>query len=182
MKGLFRLLVCTGALAAAPFAAAQQQQPANSFLQEAARDNMAEVKMADVAQERASSDEVKYYAKQLKASHEVAKERLEEIADNQDVDLPDEPNDQQQQKQDKLSKLEGQQFDRQYLQTMIEGHKKTIQEFEQQAKTGPDQQVRQYAKNNLPALRAHLEMAQQLQQDMQHGAAGAQGAGGAQKE
>lgn len=165
MKGIVHLLFGAGALALAPFALAQQQQQQSSFLERAAQDNMAEMELAEMAQERAASDGVKYYAKQLQASHEVANERLQNIAEQQNVELPDEPNEQQKQTQEKLSELEGEQFDRQYLQAMIEDHKKTIELFKQQAQSAQDPEVQNYAKQTLPALQAHLEMAQQIQQE-----------------
>lgn len=172
MKGIARVLVCAGALLLAPFAWAQQQQQQSSFLERAAQDNVAEMELAEMAQERAASEDVKYYAKLLQSSHEVANERLRNIAEQQNVELPDEPNEQQKQTAEKLSNLEGEQFDRQYLQAMIEDHKKAIELFKQQAQSGQSPEVQQYAKQTLPALQAHLEMAQQIEQQVGSGRMG----------
>jgi putative membrane protein len=166
LKGIVRVLFCAGALALAPFAWAQQQQLQSSFLERAAQDNIAEMELAEIAEERAASEDVKYYAKMLKGAHEVANERLQDIAEQQNVELPDEPNEQQKKTAEKLSSLEGEQFDRQYLQTMIEEHKKAIELFEQQAQSGETPEVQKYAKQTLPGLQAHLEMAQQIEQQI----------------
>lgn len=167
MKGLMRTLLGVVALAVAPFVLAQQEPQVSSFLEVAAQDNIAEVEMAEMAQERAASDDVKYYAKQIQQSHELAQERLEAIAEKKNVELPDEPGKMHKQEAQQLSQFEGEQFDRQYVQTMVQGHKKAIEKFEQQAQSAQDPEVKQYAKQTLPTLRAHLEMGQQLQQQMQ---------------
>lgn len=166
MKGLTPLSLLAGMLAAVPFAWSQEQD-VSSFLQQAAEGNVAETELAEVAQERAASEDVKMLSRRIQSDHELANERLESIAEEKDADLPDEPSEQHQQLNERLSELEGEKFDRQYLQTMIEEHKKTIQQFEQQAKTAQDPQVRQYAEQTLPALRSHLEEAQLIQKQAQ---------------
>lgn len=165
MKPLVRIVLVAAALAAAPCAWSQERH-VSSFLEQAAQDNIGEVEMAEMAQERAANDDVKYYARQIQQDHELAQERLEDIAEQENVELPDEPGKMHQQETQQLSQFEGEQFDRQYVQTMVQGHKKTIEEFEQQAQSAQDPLVQQYARQALPTLRAHLELGQQLQQQL----------------
>lgn len=166
MKGLNVPVLFGTALAFAPLAWAQEEG-VSSFLQQATEVNMAEMELAEVAEERAGSDEVKEYAEHLAQDHEKSNEKLESIAEQKDVELPDEPGAMHQQQKERLSKLEGQAFDRAYLDSMVREHQKTIQRFEQQAKTAQDPQVKQYAAETLPTLREHLKQAQQLQEQTQ---------------
>ena len=45
-------------------------------------------------------------------------------------------------KVDRLSKLEGAPFDREYMKTMVEDHQKALKEFEANAKTRQDEELR----------------------------------------
>lgn len=166
MKGLVRLSLLASGLAFAPWAWSQDQG-ASSFLKQAAETNVAEVELAEVAQERAARKEVKEYAQHLERDHEKANEELEQIADKKNVELPDEPDPTHKRQKEQLSKLEGPEFDQAYLKTMVEGHQKAIKNFEQAAKTAQDPEVKQYAQQNLPTLREHLKQAQQLQKQTQ---------------
>jgi len=162
MKGLARLSLLAGILALAPYAWSQDEG-ASSFLKQAAEGNLAEVELAEVAQERAARPEVKEYAQNLEREHEKTNEKLKSIAEQKDVELPDEPGQTHEQLKEQLSDLQGQAFDQAYLKTMVQEHQKTIQSFEQQAKTAQDPEIKQFAEQTLPTLRAHLKQAEQLQ-------------------
>lgn len=162
----FFVSLLAGVLLSAPLAWAEQQQ-ASAFLKHAAETNVAEMALAELAQENASNKDVRNYAYHIQQDHELANETLQPIAEKHNVELPEEPNKMHKQQQERLSNLEGKAFDREYLKTMIEGHKKAIQKFEQQAQTAQDRQVKQYAELRVPQLRAHLEQAQILQKYVQ---------------
>lgn len=61
-----------------------------------------------------------------------------------------------------LAQLSGPEFDRQYLNAMLQDHQKDIAEYERFAAQTANQQLRQYATNQLPILRTHLQMVQSL--------------------
>lgn len=163
MKGLTRLslpaFVAAFALAPAAWAA---DEGVSSFLKEAAQGGIAEVELAEVAQERATRKEVKELAKKIEDHHKKANDQLKSIAKKKDVDLPDDPAEQHKQTKERLEKLEGPQFDQAYLKTMVQEHQKDIKKFEQQAKA-KDPDVQQFASQTLPTLREHLKQAQTLQ-------------------
>jgi putative membrane protein len=46
----------------------------------------------------------------------------------------------------------------------IRDHEKDIKKFQKEADTGSDPQVKQFAQQQLPVLKKHLQMAQQAQQ------------------
>jgi len=58
----------------------------------------------------------------------------------------------------------GKEFDRDYIEQMVQGHKKDIELFETAADdTKLDADLRAYTKRTLPTLRDHLNQAQTIQ-------------------
>jgi putative membrane protein len=61
-----------------------------------------------------------------------------------------------------LAGKSGNDFDREFARLAVADHEKDIAEFEKQAKSGSDSEVRAWANKTLPTLRAHLKQAQSL--------------------
>jgi len=90
---------------------------------------------------------------------------------------------QHQQLRDRLSKLSGNEFDRAYMTAMVQEHQKDIREFEREAGSqgggnsstssrekpapvGTENDPKALARDLLPTLRMHLQMAQSVQQQL----------------
>jgi putative membrane protein len=131
------------------------------FMTEAAQGGVAEVQLAQLAQQKASSDEVKQLAKTIEEDHQKANDQLKQIAANRNVDLPAEPGPKHKQLMTKLERLEGAAFDKAYTDAMVKEHKADVKKFQKQAQNGVDTDVREFAENTLPALQKHLDQAQQ---------------------
>jgi putative membrane protein len=67
---------------------------------------------------------------------------------------------------DRLSKLKGDDFDREYLSWMVESHEKMINFFDSEAKDGKLDALRDFAKNHSADLKKHLEEAKKLRDDL----------------
>jgi len=133
------------------------------FLSKASEGGLMEVQMAQAAQQKASSQAVKDYAKQLEQDHTAANKQLSDIATQRNVSLPTTPMaSDHQQAMDKLNKLSGAEFDKQYIKMMIKDHRKDIKEFESEANNGMDSSLKNFASSALPTLRNHLQMAEQI--------------------
>jgi putative membrane protein len=63
---------------------------------------------------------------------------------------------------DRLSKLSGAEFDREYIKMDLKDHKKTIELFEKQARSGRDAELKAFAEKTLPTLREHHQMARDI--------------------
>jgi len=145
--------------------AAQQklQGDDRQFMMKAAQGGMLEVETSKLAMERASSQQVKDYAKMLHDDHTAANKKLMELAQQKGVDLPKELDAKHKQELARLQKLQGEEFDRAYLEHMgMKDHRKDIQDFEKQARSAKDAQVKSFAEQTLPTLRKHLTQGQQL--------------------
>lgn len=61
-----------------------------------------------------------------------------------------------------LERLKGAEFDRAYMQHMVQAHREAVQLFDRGSRDATDPQVKAFASSTLPTLRGHLESAQSL--------------------
>ena len=132
-----------------------------AFLKKASQGGMMEVKLAQLAQQKAASEEVKEYAKKLEADHSKANEELKKIATERGVDLPSDLGPHQAHIA-KFEKLSGEAFDRAYAKAQVQHHRKDISEFQKQTDRSLDSMVKQFASSQVPVLQEHLKQAEQL--------------------
>jgi putative membrane protein len=136
--------------------------PDARFVREAAEGGLMEVELGRIAQEKASSQEVKDFGKRMVDDHSKANDQLKDIAAKQNIDLPTEVNSKQRQVIDRLSNLSGEQFDKAYMQHMVKDHRKDVSEFQKEAKNGKDADIKSFASNTLPTLQEHLDLAKKI--------------------
>jgi putative membrane protein len=132
------------------------------FVQEAASDGLMEVKLGQMAQQKASSNAVKQFGERMVQDHTLANNELMGLASQKGITPPTNLMPQHQEMVDKLSMLSGEQFDSEYMTAMIQDHTKGVQDFERQAQTGVDPDIRGFATKTLAVLREHLKMAQDI--------------------
>lgn len=132
------------------------------FLIKVANANKAEIEISKLADKRAESTQVRDYANMLVKDHKDALEQLSKLLETRKLAIVAGLNKEQQEEVSRLRKLEGNSFDRAFLQCMIKDHTNAIATFEAQAKNGREEDVRNYAKESLPTLRKHLSKAKDL--------------------
>jgi putative membrane protein len=118
--------------------------------------------MAKLAAERASASEVKAFASHMVTDHSKAGEELKKVATAKGAQLNEQPSAKDQRELDKLSKLQGADFDREYVKVQLAAHKDAVSLFKKEASAGRDSDLKQFASSTLPTLREHLQMVQQL--------------------
>lgn len=136
------------------------------FMVKAAQDGAAELVMGRMAQAKGSQAPVREYGQRMVKDHSAAGAELKSIAAAQGVQLLDEPSKKAEAMARDLGKLDGQVFDRKYMEHMVDDHKKAIALFEKEAQSGKDAQAKAFAQKTLPTLREHLAMAEQTQQSL----------------
>ena len=94
-----------------------------TFIEKAAEGGMMEVQLAQLAEKQAASDEVKQYAQKLEQDHSAANKQLMDIAQRRGVNVPSTLKPEDQQMIDKMSKMNGTEFDREYIKHMVKDHK-----------------------------------------------------------
>jgi putative membrane protein len=136
-----------------------------AFVQKAAKGNEAEIEMAKMAEDKAQNREIKDYASMLERDHSDALENLRDLAQKANVTLDTAPPAEKASMSNKLNAASGTQFDREYINTMVEEHRKNIAEFErmQGSATG---ELKAFIDNTLPTMREHLAKAEQLMKEV----------------
>jgi len=132
------------------------------FMRHAAAANLAEIQAGRIALDKASSAQVKQLAQRIIDDHTKANDELTSIAQRKQVTLPSAPMPMQKQEADHLKTLSGASFDRAYAQAMVKDHRKAIKMFGMESQNGTDADLKQFASATLPALKEHMQMAEQI--------------------
>jgi len=150
--------------AASPYAspAAALTAPEKEFMTNAARGGMMEVQLGNLAEQKASSNDVKQFGERMSTDHSQLGQKLQQLASNLNFTLPQELNPEQQNVVSRLEKLAGKAFDREYMREMVSDHVKDISEFERAASQVTNADIKQFASEALPTMRDHLKMAREI--------------------
>ena len=171
MKGKVYIIsrFCIVALMVAAFSfaglALAQESPASkssslsakdkTFMHKAAKGGMMEVAMGRLAEQNGQSDDVKSFGKRMVTDHSKANDELKSIAAQKGVKLPSkEPT-------EKWSS------DKAYINMMVKDHEKDLAEFQEEASTGTDPDVKKFAEDTAKVVQEHLELAKQTQSKLQ---------------
>ena len=119
-----------------------------------------EVHMGQMAEKQGQSADVKKIGTRMVADHTKVNNELMTLAQAKGVKLDT---------RHKMDKMDGANFDQMYLDQMVKDHDKDIAEFENEAKSGMDPEVKSFASKNLPTLKKHLEMVKAAQGKMKKG-------------
>ena len=143
--------------------------PADSkeFATRAAAGNLFEIRLSELAQQKAQSQEIKQLAQQLKQDHQQAQDKLKEAAQQANVQIPEELPKAKQIKLDAFGQLEGKAFDNAYAMCQVESHLHSLAMYQNESQNGSDQQIKQYATQTLPKLRQHAGHIGRVAQAMQ---------------
>jgi putative membrane protein len=135
------------------------------FIDRAYSINEGEIELGKLAQQKGTTPQVREYGQRMVADHRVALDQLRDVAEKDNLKLPNQLQAAEVDLYKSLAKLDGKQFDDAYIDHMVVGHKSAIQLFEEEADRGKNPDVRAYADKELPMLRAHEEISRRdLQQ------------------
>jgi putative membrane protein len=127
------------------------------FAVDAANGGMAEVALGKLAEGKAVNAKVKEFAAMMVADHTKANDELMALAQFKNITLPQAVSSDKQATMDNLTKKAGSDFDKAYVDQMIDDHKTTISLFEDASKNVKDVDLKAFADKTLPTLRTHLE-------------------------
>jgi putative membrane protein len=147
------VIVCT----IAAFAA--NSNPDMSFAQKAAQGGMAEVKLGQMAASKGQNPKVKEFGQKMVDDHSKANNELSSIAQRKNLTLPADVSAKDKATMDRLSGLSGDAFDKAYMSDMVKDHQTDIAEFQREANSGKDDDLKAFASKTLPTLQEHLKLA-----------------------
>jgi putative membrane protein len=184
MAGVFAMTIAVTALQAQAPQGTRTAGAADSqtFVNEMAVAGMAEVELGTLATQRAQNADVKAFGQMMIKDHTQANSELTQIAKQMKVTVPTQLDMKHRDLRDRLSKLNGAEFDREYMTAMVTGHEEVLAKLK--AKAGPaptststarpaesvattgsqDAALTQWASKALPTVEQHLERAKALQQ------------------
>jgi putative membrane protein len=132
------------------------------FVKQEAATGMAAVKLAGLGAQKAVRADVKAFAEMIVTDHTKANEELTKLAATKGVELSAVIDPKHAETFQKLEKTESADFDKEFLNVAVSGHKKCVSNFEDAAKDSKDADVKMWAEKTLPTLKAHLAQAQEL--------------------
>ncbi|MGF6308865.1 putative membrane protein [Bradyrhizobium sp. i1.8.4] len=133
------------------------------FVKEVAISDMFEIESNKLAEQKGNAQE-KTFAQQMVTDHTKTSNDLKGLVTSGRVkaELPTVIDSSHQSKLDKLRGASGKDFSSDFDSYQVSAHKDAVSLFERYAKGGDNADLKDWAGKTLPALRHHLEMAQEL--------------------
>jgi putative membrane protein len=146
---------------ARPTGTSGESRDAQQFVNDLGSGNMTEIDLGRLAQQKAASPEVKAFGEMLVRDHTKALDALKQAATQQNLQVPAMVNEKHRELRDRLSILTGSEFDRAYIDAMVDAHEATVKKLEDRKDAGADA-LSQFASTILPTVQQHLEQAKQI--------------------
>jgi putative membrane protein len=165
-----RILTAACCIALATLPALAQKKTTESkpmtdqqFVDFAAQTDMMEANLGQLAQNSASSQQVKDFANTLVTDHTADYQQLSTAAKQANLNVPNAIDDEHNKMIAPFQKLKGAAFDRKYGQEMVAGHTKAIEIYQKEATSAQNDAIKSYASNALPVLQKHLTDAKDVE-------------------
>ena len=129
----------------------------NDFVLAAAQGGMTEVKLGELAAQKAVRDDVKAFGQMMVKDHSAINADLKALASQKGVTLPDSLDTKHQGMVDKLAALNGSAFDEAYISAMVKGHKMDAKAFKAESVATTDADIKSFVDKSLPVVEMHLE-------------------------
>jgi putative membrane protein len=134
------------------------------FLVEAAEINLKEIQLGQLAQSKSKTADVIALGKMMEDEHTQAFNDLKTLADKKQITIPQSLTEKGMDAHKKLSEKSGHDFDKEYCDMMVKGHKDAIDKFEKAAKDCEDADIKSMAASMLPSLHTHLDHSQKCEE------------------
>lgn len=136
------------------------------FAVKAADSGLAEVNASEVAQQKAQDQRVKDFAAMMVQDHTKTNEELKSLAAGKNITLPTAPGEAHLKSIADLNSYSGADFDKEYMDLMVNDHQKAVDLFEDAAENAEDAELKAFAAKTLPALKKHLEQAKAIEESL----------------
>jgi putative membrane protein len=145
----------------------QDRPDEENFIVKAASGGMMEVELGKLAQEKGQSERVKEFGSRMERDHSKANDELKNIAQQNNIQLPDSMLEKHREHVDELKELSGEEFDKAYMELMVEDHEEDVELFEDAAENYEIQEVRTWAEKTLSVLRDHNRLAEEIHESIE---------------
>jgi putative membrane protein len=141
------------------------------FAKKAAQENIAEVKLVRLAEQKGTTAAVRDFGRRMVQDHSKNDAELKELASREKLPLPTQIKKSDESTYEHLSTLSGKAFDRAYSRAMVQDHMKDLAEFQEESKNAENQALKDYAVQTVPVLQSHLDQARRMEEAVQSEAA-----------
>lgn len=131
----------------------------STFVMKAAMGGMLEVEAGKIAQQNAQHERVKTYGAMMVKDHSGANQELISIASGRGMTIPTALPADMKKMTDAMRTMRGRAFDAHYMGMMVKDHQQTVAEFQRQASSGGDPELKAWAGKTLPVLQMHRDSA-----------------------
>jgi putative membrane protein len=132
------------------------------FIRHAGSSNLMEIRLGQVAQSRASNSTVRQFGQRMVDDHTRMQNQLTALVSSTGVPFTAAMDSRHQRQVSRIEQLSGAEFDRAYMQAMIQGHQEDVNQFQTQSQSARSTQIRNLASSSLPVLQQHLSLAVQV--------------------
>jgi putative membrane protein len=156
------------ALAAVPLAPIHAQGQISQLSQDSklifqmASSNIMEVRLGQMAQQKATNAAVKQFGQQMATDHTNLENQLTGLVSKNGTNFQPAMSKENEAEVSRLEKLSGAQFDQQYMTAMIQHHQQDISTLQSQSQSAKSAEARQIIAASLPVLQQHLTLATQV--------------------
>ena len=153
------------ALLSVPAAFAQKMDNNDAAaLKQLAQANLNEIEAGKLAASKAQNPQVKQFGQKLADDHARMFEDLKRLAKMKDVALPDKATLKDVAQTKMLERKSGAEFDREYMDHMVNDHEKDLKDMQQIAEKAKDAEFKQAVQQAIPTVQSHLTLAQRISQ------------------
>ena len=124
---------------------------------EVANAGMTEIELSKLAQTKAVNPRLKSFADMMVTDHSAASDKLKQLAATKNITLPANLSDDSQKKLDDLNKKSGKDFDKAYINDMLDGHKAAVDKFQKGSTDLQDVDLKNFASTTLPTIQMHQD-------------------------
>ena len=136
----------------------QKSEQDAEFIAEAVANNYAEIEIAQLGVQRSDNAEIKAVGRELEDAHNKLLKDLQNLAEKKAISVPQSSEDEDRRKIEDLNKEDKiKDFNREWCETMVKKHEKSIEEFEERLAKTEDPDIKALVNESLPHLRSHLE-------------------------
>ncbi len=133
------------------------------FLDEMAQNNLAEVSLARLAQQKATDPEVKTFAAKMVKDHQKVVDDIKGLGSKIGYTVPNIMSEDSRRLERNLTNLSGAEFDRRFISELANEHENMIEELEDMQKDAQNVDIKNWIGRALPQFKQHLSQVERLE-------------------
>ncbi|WP_446741994.1 DUF4142 domain-containing protein [Silvibacterium acidisoli] len=143
-----------------------QSDDDKKFLATAAQSGVNEIKLSQLAEEKASNADVKAFAHKMVVEHKRLSAQMKPFVTEWSIAPPTDLDDDHKKEYAKLNGLSGGDFDKEYIDEMVSDHATALRDFTSEAKDTKDVKFRAAVLKGKTVVAAHKNMAYDLKKKL----------------